>query len=295
MYPAGHFFAAQQLQQAQLEAANVPNNPCTSQELPKGRERGKHVQKQKQKQNPKAADWSVEETKELLYAWSARFEKLKGASTKVRTAIWNEIFEEFKSSCSETERTFPQVKKRLQNLEYEFKQLKLKASKTGEEGMKKIKENFPYYSIFDQTMGYRDSVDPAKMEIESSSFIPSASDAGPTAQPISSGEKEREESVTSAASLENEAIPSTSAGVKRGCSEVRGKESRKKKRGKKDEANATDDWGAFKEMWEKSLHQENERFEKSMKMFQENQKFQMEQTASLLSGFTDVMKNLMKE
>ena len=30
-------------------------------------------------------------------------------------------------------------------------------------------------------------------------------------------------------------------------------------------------------MGEKSLHQENERFEKSMKMFEENQKMQMEQ------------------
>ena len=41
--------------------------------------------------------------------------------------------------------------------------------------------------------------------------------------------------------------------------------------------NRTDDLIALQEMWEKSLQQENERFEKSMKMFQENQKMQMEQ------------------
>ena len=35
-----------------------------------------------------------------------------------------------------------------QNLEYEFKQLKVKARKTGKEGLNKIKEGFPYYSIF---------------------------------------------------------------------------------------------------------------------------------------------------
>ena len=35
MYPAGHFFATQQLQQVQLAAANVPNNPCTGQDCPK--------------------------------------------------------------------------------------------------------------------------------------------------------------------------------------------------------------------------------------------------------------------
>ena len=167
----------------------------------------------------------------------------------------------------------PQVKKRQQNLEYEFKQLKVKASKTGEEYLNKIKEGFPYYSIFDQTMGYRDSVDPAKMEIESSSFMPSALDAHSTPQIISSGAKKREESAVGATSLENEDRPSTSAGVKRGCKEVRAKESRKRKRGKSDEANGKDDLSSFKEMWEKSLQQENERFEKSMKMFQENQKY----------------------
>ena len=105
--------------------------------------------------------WSVVQTKQLLYAWASRFERLKGASNKVRTAICNEIYENFRSSWDESERTLPQVKKRQQNLEYEFKQLKVKASKTGEEGLNKIKEGFPYYSIFDQTMGYRDSVDPA--------------------------------------------------------------------------------------------------------------------------------------
>lgn len=48
-------------------------------------------------------------------------------------------------------------------------------------------------------------------------------------------------------------------------------------------------------MWEKSLGQEDERFEKSMKMLQENQKLQMAQKASLLAEFQDKMKDLMKE
>ena len=48
-------------------------------------------------------------------------------------------------------------------------------------------------------------------------------------------------------------------------------------------------------MWEKSLQQENERFEKSMKMFKENQKMQLEQTESLLTGFKDLLKDLVKE
>ena len=80
-----------------------------------------------------------------------------------------------------------------------------------------------------------------------------------------------------------------------GYKEVRGKESRKRKRGKSDEANGTDDSSSFKEMWEKSVQQENKRFEKSMKMFQENQKMQLEQTESLLTGLKDLLKDLVKE
>ena len=80
-------------------------------------------------------------------------------------------------------------------------------------------------------MSYRERVDPAKMEIESSSFTPSTLDAHSTKQNISSGAKEREESVAGSTSLENEDRPSTSPGVKHGCKGVHGKESRKRKRG----------------------------------------------------------------
>ena len=91
-----------------------------------------------------------------------------------------------------------------------------------------------------------------------------------TVQIISSGQRKgRKASAAGAARSENEDRASTSAGVKRGSKEVRGKESRKRKRGKSDETNGTDDFSTFKEMWEKSLQQENERIEKSMKMFQE--------------------------
>ena len=61
-------------------------------------------------------------------------------------------------------------------------------------------------------MGYRNSVDPAKMEMEGSSFVPIASlNADSTQQIISSGAKEREES---AARSENEERPSTTTGEK---------------------------------------------------------------------------------
>ena len=58
--------------------------------------------------------------------------------------VKSEIYTNFKGSWDESERKLPQGKKRQQNLEYEFKKLGVKASKTGEESLEKIKEGFPY-------------------------------------------------------------------------------------------------------------------------------------------------------
>ena len=214
---------------------SAPTIPTAQQDSSSGKSLS--IGKENPKTKPKAADWSVTGTKQLLHAWASRFERLKGAFHKVRTVIWKEIYANFKSSWDNSEHMLPQVRKRQQNLEYEFKQLKIKASKTCEEGLNKIKEGFPCYSIFDQTIEYRDSVDPAKMELKSSSFISSTLDAHSATQIISSGANEREESAAGATSLENEERPSTSAGVKGGCKDVRGRESRKRKRGNGDEAN----------------------------------------------------------
>ena len=117
----------------------------------------------------------MNEFKDLIRAWGPHYEKLKGVSNKDRTVtrIWNEIYEGFRNKGQQDNgRVLPQVKKRIQDLEYEFKQLKLRASNTGEEGLLRIKQNFPYYDMLDDIMGYRDSVNPDLMEIESSSFLP---------------------------------------------------------------------------------------------------------------------------
>ena len=67
-----------------------------------------------------------------------------------------------------------------QNLDNEYKQLKQRTHSTGEAGIKEIKEGFPYFDIFDEVMGHRDSIDPSKMAIEGSSTFtsePSVNDA----------------------------------------------------------------------------------------------------------------------
>ena len=117
----------------------------------------------------KSADWTEEETNELLEAWAPNFSKLRGASQREKIKIWNDIYSLYKERCPESQRTLQQVKKRQQNLDNEFKQLKQRTRSTGEAGIKKIKEGFPYFDIFDEAMGQRDSIDPSKMAIEGSS------------------------------------------------------------------------------------------------------------------------------
>ena len=61
--------------------------------------------------------------------------------------MWNDIYSSYKERCPESQRMLQQVKKRQQNLEYEFKQFRERSRSTGEDGIQKIKEGFPYFNI----------------------------------------------------------------------------------------------------------------------------------------------------
>ena len=97
------------------------NNPM----MATGRAAASQTQKseattKKSSNNRKTVDWTREETEELLQAWGPKFEELKKVSTKERGRIWSEIYNKYKERFTESVRTLPQLKKRIQNLEYEF-------------------------------------------------------------------------------------------------------------------------------------------------------------------------------
>ena len=55
----------------------------------------------------------------------------------------------------------------------------------------------------------------------------------------------------------------------------------------------TPDWqSSFIEMFEKSMEQDNARFERSAEMFRDAQSRQMEQTNAILAGLKDIFKDL---
>ena len=61
--------------------------------------------------------------------------------------MWNDIYSSYKERCPESQRMLQQVKKRQQNLEYEFKQFWQRSRSTGKDGIQEIKEGFPYFNI----------------------------------------------------------------------------------------------------------------------------------------------------
>lgn len=68
--------------------------------------------------------------------------------------IWSKIYDKYKEWFVESVGTLPQLKKRIQMLEYDFKNLNHPAQNTctEEECFKKIKEDFPYFDYFDDTI-----------------------------------------------------------------------------------------------------------------------------------------------
>ena len=196
----------------------------------------------------------------------------------------------YKERCPESQRTLQQVKKRQQNLDNKYKQLRQRTHSTGEAGIKKIKEGFPYFDVFDEVMRHRDSIDPSKMAIEESSTFTSEPSVNDTSQ---------DESVN--ASVDESELPADNVTEVQKSSEKRQAEKDKQeksghkgKRRRRDvPESTTQDWQtSFMEMWKQSMEQDNARFKRSAEVFRDAQSRQMEQTNAILAGFKDIFKDL---
>ncbi|KXJ06823.1 hypothetical protein AC249_AIPGENE22117 [Exaiptasia diaphana] len=238
----------------------------------------------------KSIDWTEDETKELIEAWRARYSRLRSASNKDKTKIWNEIYTKFQQCFSKNERTLPQVKKRVQNLEYEYKNAKEKSQRTGEEGIKYIKEKFPFFDLMDDVMGHRDIADIKNMEIESSSVFtdsPESSESSLTRSITPSTEAETD------GNEDDQAETPVSSKGKRGKGE-KGK-GKKNKRRKLDDSE-DDEWQErFFNVMEKGMEEDSKRLESCLKAFQESQTRQAEQTNNILAGFKGIFTDLLSK
>ena len=235
------------------------------------------------KKKSKTSDWTEEETSDTLKLWGPKYDKLRSASNKERVTIWKDIFVAYKEKYPDSKRTLPQVKKRIQNLEYEYKLLKQRSQLTSEVEFKKIKEGILYFDFLDDMMGHRDSVDLSKMAIEGSSTFASedSSNTSPSPQLQESGNGTEE-------NLDNEL--QAAMGMKRKATD---KSARK---GKKRHDEQQTEWHtSFLQLMERSLEQDSIRFERSTEMLRELQRNQMKQTNAILAGFKDIFKDLVSK
>ena len=272
--------------QSPISVASTASTASTSslqseEERPKGKTK---------KARSKSADWTDNETQDLLEAWGPKYNQLRSTSQKEKITIWNEIYSSYKNAFPESQRTLQQIKKRHQNLEDEYKHLKQRTQKTGEAGIKIIKDGFPYFDYFDELMGHRDCVNPTKMAFEGSSILTSTEQEGGSVE----SKDVLEESSPRASN------PSTHSGKKKADDKRAEKGCHKGKRQRRDEpepsvSSAGEFQTAVMEMWKRSIEQDNERFECSAEMFCEAQNKQMDQTNATPTGFKDIFKDLLSK
>ena len=221
-----------------------------------------------------------EETNKLLEVWAPKFSKLRGASQREKIKIWNEIYSLYKERCLESQRTLQQVKKWQQNLGNEYKQLKKRTRSTREAGIKEIKEGDV------EVMGHSDSIDPSKMAIIGSSTF--------TSEPSSSA-------VNDALQIESVNVSLNETGTPNDVTEVQksGEKRKAEKISRIKVGTKAKEGGEIKSqtgrVWEKSMEQDNARFERSAEMFRDTQSRQMEQTRAILAGFKDILKDLVSK
>ena len=93
-------------------------------------------------------------------------------------------------------------------------------------------------------------------------------------------------------SIEEAPSTATDIGEKRKTDEKSRSKVKRKKWDVKDGDIAPEWQTKFFEMWERSMEEDNARYERSAEMFREAQDKQMEQTNAILTGFKDFFKDL---
>lgn len=240
-------------------------------------------------------DWTRDETSILLEIWGALYDSLKSASTAQKKSLWSQILKKFQDKCFDmgvsSNKNLDQLKKRIKNLEYEYRQVRTKMASTGEEGAKKLQSNCAFHEELDDILGTRDAINPDRMTISSSKVIPKKK--SPSAGPLS---KEGEKS-SSSASSDSQQPSTSSASDESPPQQVPPKTKGKAPKRKRKEPNDQDEDPYMKgicDMWRISMEKQAERFNRSMELQQAAIQSQTEQTKALVSGLKDILKDCLK-
>ena len=232
------------------------------------------------KQRKKRCDWSSREIVILCQIWPPRYGDLKKGSTKNKSLIWDEIYSKFLSELeTDTDKDLEQLKTKTRSLQKEFKDLKARMDRTGEEGALKIKEKMiSTFDLLDEYLSERDSIDPAKMKILTSGLTQNEQAEQVPIQPQSDERDPAEQ---------NPAEQNDTTGKAEACSSKQ--KVSKKKEGKK-RKNTEDVYDLLKFSVDNQA-KNNEIMKTAAKELKEGM---VEQANVLVTGFKDVMKTLVE-
>ena len=102
--------------------------------------------------------WATKETQILLEIWGTKYAEIKSTSTSQKRKIWEQISCEFVIACRREnisqiqQKSGEQLRKRVTNLEYEYRQIRTRMNSTGEEGAKKIMGTFEFFHALDKSL-----------------------------------------------------------------------------------------------------------------------------------------------
>ena len=267
------------------------------------------------RQRKRGKSCGVEETRVLIEVWGESYAKLKGSSNANKKKIWNSIKTNFEKLCRTRnvdigEKDADKLKKRIQNLEYEYRQKRARMCTTGEEGAKKIKGEFTFFDEMDDVLGCREGSNPERMSVESTALVPvpasSEKEGGDDgvldspdanrariatvciseATPTTSGTEQASETTPSPP-----APGSTPSGSK-GSKKVKASLKRKRQLAAKEEDDPY--MAQVCGMWKEALAKQEERFQRTMELQEKALESQTSQTKMLVEGMKDMIKEIMK-
>lgn len=100
--------------------------------------------------------WGASETQILLDIWGPKYDQIRAGSIAVKRDLWREILVEFQSVCIKknlTVMSLDQIRKRIGNLEYKYRQVKAKLSIADDKETQALRRDFPFYDTLDKVLG----------------------------------------------------------------------------------------------------------------------------------------------
>ena len=290
------------------DVSETSEPPGSQEQGSSDRSRGKSTKRKK-------ADWENQhENLALIDSWKTHFRALKKASGKMKSRLWLKIHTRFQDLCRERNvksdsKDLAQIKSRVKNLEYEFKQVKMRMNQTGEEGAEKIKKDCSYYEELNSFLGNRDAINPDRMNITSTEIKTVLSESAedepdsPASTVILSDvdrEGDIEDDEEFLQPLSKKVKKSFEQKLQKSDSEDSSASSSKTGRGKVKSKRtlaqlATEELNEVKEMWSRSIEKQEEQFYKFCELQQSSIKAQEHQTVKMLSGLKEIFKDLFKE